>query len=200
MISQELSFLLQFTICFFESRPQKQFDVFSNFSVMQSLDGLAGTFWTVLFAQLLWVIEADEAELADLVLEKDCWFNIAEGSKKLHNLIFAHVGWNIFDIDVIDQLPDISSIFGLENQSSQILIFRAFNSRLSSFFAVEADKAVATAGVILIQRNFQAFDFTILAELGVQILMSELLWNIPDEYIVRLKLFLVISQEISIKL
>ena len=150
LIPQKLSLLLKFTIGFLHRWSQDEFGILLDFFVVESFNGFTCTLWTVFFAFLLGVIEADETELANLTLHEFDWDDVSKWSEQSFDFFFAHSRWNILDVNIVHKLPRITSVFWLEDQSSEFFFLWSFHSRFSSFFSIKAYEPIASRCMVFI--------------------------------------------------
>ena len=201
LVPQELLLLDHFSICFLESRSQKEFVVFRNFFFIESFDSFIGTLRSILLADVLWVIEANETVLAYFIFHQDQRLDLTKRLEQFSDFVHFHVRWNVFEIYVIDQLPELASIFGLEDHGDDLVIILCVLHSLSScILVIEANEAVATTSVVLVERDLQAFHFSVLREHVLQVLVTQVLGNVADEHIVLTEFLSVVAQQVPVKL
>jgi len=116
---------------------------------IEVVNSFLGAFWSILLVDTLWVIVADECDLANLVLHQVKRLDFSVSLEHFLDLVLWVVHWNVLDIDIVDELSDMSSIFWLKFHSNSIIVLLgSFDSFGGSSFIVEADETIASGGVV----------------------------------------------------
>jgi len=85
-----------------------------DLAIVHLINGFLSTLWSVLFIGALWIIEANESELAYWVLLHDEGFDVSEWLEHLSDFLLGFLRRNVLHIDVVDEPSERSAILWLE--------------------------------------------------------------------------------------
>lgn len=149
LVLECLSFLLDLSICPLHSVADIQLVVLGDLLVVENFDCTCSAPWPVPKVILIWIIIAHESELADVVLSQDQRLDGTELLEESLDLVVAPVEWEVLDVDIVDQVEDISSLLWLELHGHYCLIFcRILDCLLGIFFLLKAYEPIASRRVI----------------------------------------------------
>ena len=152
----------------------------------------------VLFINVI-VANKSEFELLDLVVlghrERT---DISERLEQIHDVIIRLFDWDVFHIDVVDDLSEMSSVSWLELDGLDTVDVLGLECLCCSSLILEADEAVSSGGVVTIERDFKTLDLAHWLEHLVEVFMFEVLWNF-DENVVSEQLVLVATKELLVE-
>ena len=166
----------------------------SSFKLLsiETVNGFLGTLWSVLFVDSFRVIVADESDLSDLVLHQVERLDFSEGLEHVLDLVLWVVHRNVLDVDVVDQLSDVSSVLWLEFHGNSVFVLGgSLNGFGGGGLIVEADEAVASRGVVGVEGYLQGLDLTDRFKFLLKVLMLLVLWDGSDEYVGSSEFFFV---------
>ena len=206
LVSEGLLLLLSLSLGFLESMSDIELEnvaigIGTHLSALKALESLLGASWSVLDVLALWVIVADETVLADIVLAEAEGLDVSVLREQLSDVVISHGGWDVFDIDVVDELSHVSSVLWLELDGNTLGASTGGGDGLvGSLVALEADESIASGGVVLIHGDLQRLDVAILLEGVVELLVSNSLGDGSDENVLLGELLSVGTEELSIEL
>lgn len=152
----------------------------------------------VLFINVI-VANESEFELLDLVVlghrERT---DISERLEQIHDVIIRLFDWDVFHIDVVDDLSEMSSVSWLELDGLDTVDVLGLECLCGSSLILEADEAVSSGGVVTIERDFKTLDLAHWLEHLVEVFMFEVLWNF-NENVVGEQLVLVATKELLVE-
>lgn len=149
LVLECLSLLLDLSICPLHSITDIQLMVLGDLLVVENFDCISSASWTVSEVVLIWIIIAHESELTDVILSQDQRLDGAELLEESLDLLVAPVEWDVLDVDIVDQIDDISSFLRLELHGNNCFIFGGkLNCLLGIFFLLEAYEPVASRRMI----------------------------------------------------
>lgn len=159
------------------------------------------TLRAILFVGSLRVIVADkcEFELLDLVvLGHREGTDVAENFEEIFNFFLGFFDWDVFHVDVVDHLTEMSSVSWLELDGLDSIDGVGIESLSGGNLILEADEAVASGGVVTVERDLETLDLAHWLEHVVEVLMFEVFWNL-DENVVGKQLVLVATEELLVE-
>jgi uncharacterized protein YuzB (UPF0349 family) len=155
----------------------------------------------VLLVCFLRVVIANESEfeLLDLVMlghrERT---DISERLEQIHDFFIRLFDWDVFHIDVVDDLSEMSSVSWLELDRLDSLNVLCLECLCGCSLILEADEAIASGRVVSVERDFKTLDLAHWLEHLVEIFVFEVLWNF-DENVVGEQLVLVATKELLVE-
>jgi len=178
-----------------------EFKIVAHVFVVEALNGLLGAFRSIFSILGIWIVVADETELAILMFSQHKRLDVSVLREQLSDLNIGHINWNVFHIDVVDQSSHLASVLWLELDSYNLRIGLSFiNSFLSSVLSIKAYETVSSRGMVLIHGDLERFNVTILLKFFMKIGVCDVRWNVSDENVLALEFLSVCSKELSIKL
>ena len=104
-----------------------------------------GALWSVLLVFTFGIIVADETVLADVVLHEDKRFDVSKSLEHVLNLSIGIGKWDVLDVDVVDELSELSSIFWLELHGDDVfIVLRESDGLGGRGLILEADESVSS--------------------------------------------------------
>ena len=159
------------------------------------------TLRAILFVGSLRVIVADkcEFELLDLVVlghrERT---DISENLEEISNFFLRLFDWDVFHVDVVDHFSEMSSVSWLELDGLDSIDGLGIECCCGGSLILEADEAVASGGVVSVERDLETLDLAHWLVHRVEVFMFEVFWNL-DENVVGKQLILVATEELLVK-
>ena len=155
-------------------------------------------FWSIFF--IYWIIIANKGEFSDIVWLNNTRLDCSEWCEHILDLSISVVNWNVFDVNVVDNLSlGFLHIFWFEFNHLDLLwlVLKGVSCRLNVLVTYES---VTSWSIICIDWCFHTLNFSILLKNFMQFYISNLtlLWKF-DEYILRVKLFSVRSKNLHVK-
>lgn len=175
-----------------------QLETWSDLAIIHLIDGLLGALRSVLLVGTLWVIKADESELAYLVLLHDEGFDVSEWLEHLGDLFLGLVSRNVLHIDVVDESSERSAILWLELHGQDTILALSLKSNCGALLLLEANEAVASGRKVWVEGNFQTLDLAHWLKEVVEILMLHVLWDLAENVVI-LQLLLVASKQLLVE-
>ena len=118
---------------------------------MHLVNGLLSASWAVLFVCTIRIIVANESEfeLGDLVMLSDRQgADITEGLEQLSDFFLGLFDRDVFHVDVVDDLSEMSSVSWLELNGNDTFWNLGLECLAGATFVLEADEAIASGGVV----------------------------------------------------
>lgn len=115
-----------------------------DLAIVHLINGLLSTLWSVLFVGTLWIIEANESELAYWVLLHDKGFDMSEWLEHLSDLFLGLIRRNVLHIDVVDEPSERSAILWLEFHRQDTILALGLEGGRCTLLLLEANEAVAS--------------------------------------------------------
>jgi hypothetical protein len=201
LVSEGVSLLLKGSVGLLHGWSHVELELVAHFLAVETVDGLLGALWSVLLADSLGVIKADESVLTNVVLEKDKRFDVAVSGEHSLDLSVSLFRWNVLDVNIVVHLSERSSVLWLESHSDDFwIVFGELDSLVGSGLILEADETVASGAMVRIERHLKTLDLSESLEFLLEVRMLEVLWHGLDEDIVGKELLLVGSEELLVKL
>jgi len=177
LVSEGLLLLLSLSLNFLESVSDVELEggaggIGAHFFTLKGLESLLSASWSVLDVSALWIIVADETVLSDLVLAEDEGFDVSVLGEQLLDISVGHGGWDVLDIDVVDESSHVSSVLWLELDGNALGAGTCGSDGLvGGVIALEADESIASGGVVLVEGDLQTLDASELLEGVVELLV-----------------------------
>jgi hypothetical protein len=201
LVSESVSLLLELSVGLLHGVSHVKLELVAHVLTIESIDGLLGALWSVLLADTLWVIIADESVLSDLVLEEDERLNVSVSGEHSLDLGITLLEWDVLDVHIVVELSERSSVLWLEFDGNHgLVVLGEVDGLLGGVLILEADEAIASGGVIRVKGNLKTLDLTEGLELLLEVVMLEVLWDALDEDVVGQELLLVGSEELLVEL
>ena len=206
LVSEGLLLLLSLSLDFLESVSDVELEgvaggIGTHLFALKAFEGLLGASWSVLDVSAIWIIIADETVLSDLVLAEDEGFDVSVLGEQLGDIGIGHRGWDVLDIDVVDESSHVSSVLWLELDGNAFGTGASGGDGLGGgVIALEADESIASGGVVLVEGDLQTLDGTVLLESVVELLVSNGGWDGSDENVLLGELLSVGTEELSVEL
>lgn len=145
------------------------------------------------------VANESEFELLDLVvLGNRQGTDITERLEQISDIFLRLFDWDVFYVDIVDDLSEMSSVSWLELDGLDTINGLGLECSVGGSFILEADEAVASGSVVVVERDLETLDLTHWLEHLVQVFMLEVLWNF-NENVVGKQLVLVASEELLVE-
>jgi len=145
LVSESISLLFDLSIGLFHGVSNVELEFICHFFSRESINSFLGAFWTVLFVVTFGIVIADESVLTDWVLHGDKRFDISKSLEHFFDLIIGVGKWDVLDVDIVNELSELSSIFWLEFHGDDFIIFLRESDGLGSrSLILEADESVSS--------------------------------------------------------
>jgi len=201
LVSNGLAHLFDFTLSLLQGRLDNELDTWSDLAIVHFLNSLLSTLWTVLLILLLRVIVANESKfelLNFVVLGHRERTDISERLEQIHDFFIRLFDWDVFHIDVVDDLSEMSSVSWLELDGLDTLDSLGLECLRGSSLILEADEAIASGGVVSVERDLERLDLAHWLEHLVEVFVFEVLWNF-NENVVGQQLVLVATKQLLVE-
>jgi len=110
----------------------------------------------------------------------------------LFDLLLGVFKRNILNIDVVDELSDLSLVLWLELASLDGLRFTEGRKGLGGrTFILEADESVSSGGVVSVEGDLKTLDISVFVENIIKLFVFHVLWKLSHENVVTGELVLV---------
>lgn len=201
LVSNGLAHLFDFALSLLQGRLDNELDPWSDLTIVHFLNSLLSTLRAVLLVCFLRVVVANESkfELLNLVvLGHREGADISKRLEQIHDILIRLFDWDVFHIDVVDDLSEMSSVSWLELDGLDSLNSLGLECLRGRSFILEADEAVASRGVVSVERDLETLDLAHWLEHLVQVFVFEVLWNF-NENVVGQQLVLVATEQLLIE-
>jgi len=201
LVSNGLAHLFDFALSLLQGRLDNELDPWSDLTIVHFLNSLLSTLRAVLLVCFLRVIVANESkfELLNLVvLGHREGADISKRLEQIHDILIRLFDWDVFHIDVVDDLSEMSSVSWLELDGLDSLNSLGLECLRGRSFILEADEAVASRGVVSVERDLETLDLAHWLEHLVQVFVFEVLWNF-NENVVGQQLVLVATEQLLVE-
>lgn len=146
LVSNSLHELLLLPLLLGKSMSHVQLQTIAHISVQQRFNGLVDALWAIHLIFAAFIIIAHESELSNLIIEQNKRFNFTKWRKNSFDILFFHVCWDVFEVDVVNQLHHyLSIIFRFKSNSSSI--FSCFFGILLVFKAYKSESFLRMVGI-----------------------------------------------------
>jgi len=201
LVSNGLAHLFDFALSLLQGRLDNELDSWSDLTIVHFLNSLLSTLRAVLLVCFLRVVVANESkfELLNLVvLGHREGADISKRLEQIHDIFIRLFDWDVFHIDVVDDLSEMSSVSWLELDGLDSLNSLGLECLRGRSFILEADEAVASRGVVTVERDLETLDLAHWLEHLVQVFVFEVLWNF-NENVVGQQLVLVATEQLLVE-
>lgn len=201
LVSNGLTHLFDFALSLLQGRLDNELDSWSDLTIVHFLNSLLSTLRAVLLVCFLRVVVANESkfELLNLVvLGHREGADISKRLEQIHDILIRLFDWDVFHIDVVDDLSEMSSVSWLELDGLDSLNSLGLECLRGRSFILEADEAVASRGVVSVERDLETLDLAHWLEHLVQVFVFEVLWNF-NENVVGQQLVLVATEQLLVE-
>jgi len=139
--------------------------------------------------------------LSHFVLVEDEGFDFSEWGEHILDLLVSPLKWDVLNIDVVDELSDLSSVLWLELDGLDgVSIAGGLEGLAGRSLILEADESVSSGGVVLVERDLQTLDVSVLGEMLLKVLVFHFLWELSHEDVVGDELVLVSTEQVFVEL
>lgn len=164
----------------------------THITAIKLLYGFVSTHGSILMVILVFAHVANESKFAILMIERYQTRNSAKWSEQSHQLFICEVVRVILDVEIVENASNITSILGIPLDCYALSVISFLIHQLtglgSIFSRIVADEAVPTRAVVLIHRDLQRLNWSVLfmvklTEYFVELGRCHVLRNLPNKYI-----------------
>jgi hypothetical protein len=102
--------------------PQVEFPAITHIFLFQMVNCFLSTVWPILIIQTFGIIIANKTILTKFVFLKYKRFDVSKIFEQFSNIFISHLSWQIFNIDVVNEFSDVSSLAWLKLNSCRLFI------------------------------------------------------------------------------
>ena len=124
--------------------------------------------------------------------------DITERLEQICDILLRLFDWDVFHVDIVDHLSEMSSVSWLELDSLNTVRHLSLECLGGGSLILEADEAIASGGVVSVERDLKTLDLAHWLVQFVEVFVFEVFWNFAED-VVGKQLVLVATEELLVE-
>lgn len=129
-----------------------------NLAIIHLVNGFLSTLRTILFVLVIRIIEADESELTNRILLHNQRLDVTEWLEEVGNFFLGLVLRDVFDIYVVDQPSERSTVLRLKLHWNDTVTEVALKGLGGTLFLLEANETIASGAEVWVKGDLETLD------------------------------------------